>query len=230
MAAPVSFSRWFGPAKSAFSATAAKVDPHLLVPGAGAALLGSLDAAGDEVWSAVAVPVRHANAGGPHQLCVGDKTLWRAELWRLLRADVAAPIHPEPARIIGTRLADAQDQVQQAVPVPVGQDRVRGHPRNRRKQLVTLRPNPLCGQFVFAGERPIDDAEGIPFTPALAADQHVRVAVSVQIGHGDTGTHFTRANHAELLTREDQRDLFARCEPAVLQAAEHVEAPPVSAA
>src|SRR5262245_55707248 len=42
------------------SATAA-VDPHLLVPAAGADLV--VDAAGDEIGSAVAVPVRHANAG-----------------------------------------------------------------------------------------------------------------------------------------------------------------------
>src|SRR5262245_65465106 len=100
MAAPVSFSRWFGPAKSAFSATAAKVDPHLLVPGAGAALLGSLDAAGDEVGSAVAVPVRHADAGGLPVFVVGDEQLWRAELRLPLRADVAAPIQPGPGPII----------------------------------------------------------------------------------------------------------------------------------
>src|SRR5207244_6884970 len=115
-----------GPAKSAFSATAAKVDPHLLVPGAGAALLGSFDAAGDEVWSAVAVPVRHANAGGLPAIVVGDEQLCRAELRRLLRADVAAPVHPATAPTIPSPLAEAQDQVRQAVPVPVGQDRVRG--------------------------------------------------------------------------------------------------------
>src|SRR5262249_49116550 len=68
-------SAGFGPAKSALSATAAKVDPHLLVPGAGAALLVSLDAAGDEVWSAVAVPVRHANARGLPAIVVGDEQL-----------------------------------------------------------------------------------------------------------------------------------------------------------
>src|SRR5205807_9933191 len=60
-AAPVRCRARFGPATSAFSATAAKVDPHLLMP-EGAVLL-VFDAAGDEVWSAVAVPVRHANAG-----------------------------------------------------------------------------------------------------------------------------------------------------------------------
>src|SRR5947207_14300498 len=97
MAAPVSFSRWFGPAKSALSATAAKVDPHLLVPGAGAALLGSLDAAGDEVWSAVAVPVRHAHAGGLAVIVVGDEQLGRPALRRLLRADVAARVPPATA-------------------------------------------------------------------------------------------------------------------------------------
>src|SRR5262245_17085255 len=64
----------FGPAKSALSATAAKVDPHLLVPAAGASLV--FDAAGDEVWSAVAVPVRHANAGGLPAIVVGDEQLW----------------------------------------------------------------------------------------------------------------------------------------------------------
>ena len=63
------------PGEIRVSATAAKVDPHLLVPGAGAALLGSLDAAGDEVWSAVAVPVRHANAGGLLAIVVGDEQL-----------------------------------------------------------------------------------------------------------------------------------------------------------
>src|SRR5262249_39698650 len=71
---PLNF--FFGPATPALSATAAKVDPHLLVPGAGAALLGSLDAAGDEVRSAVAVPVRHANAGGLPVFVVGDEQLW----------------------------------------------------------------------------------------------------------------------------------------------------------
>src|SRR5262249_2192356 len=66
---------WFGPAKSAFSATAANVDPHLLVPAGGAGLLGSLDAAGDEVWSAVAVRVRQASAGGLPAIVIGDEQL-----------------------------------------------------------------------------------------------------------------------------------------------------------
>src|SRR5437660_6014267 len=105
------------PGEIRVSPTAAKVDPHLLVPGAGAALLGSLDAAGDEVWSAVAVPVRHANAGSLHAIVVGDEQLGRAELRRLLRADVAAPVHPATAPTIPSPLAEAQDQVRQAVPV-----------------------------------------------------------------------------------------------------------------
>src|SRR5947207_14051255 len=107
------------PGEIRVSPTAAKVDPHLLVPGAGAALLGSFDAAGDEVWSAVAVRVRHANAGGLPVLVVGDEQLWRAELRRLLRADVATPVYPatEPTPIFYP-LAGAQDHVQQAVPVP----------------------------------------------------------------------------------------------------------------
>src|SRR5262249_55839050 len=121
MAAPVRCNALFGPATSAFSATAAKVDPHFMGPGrvlAFAAQHGPRTAR-DEVRTAVAVPVRHANAGGPHLLVVGDKQLWRAELWRPLRADVAAPIHPEPARTIDTLLADAQDQGRQALPLPL---------------------------------------------------------------------------------------------------------------
>src|SRR5438094_750718 len=149
------------------SATAAKVDPHLLVPGAGAALLGSFDAAGDEVWSAVAVPVRHANAGGLPAIVVGDEQLCRAELRRLLRADVAAPVHPATAPTSPSLLAEAQDQVRLAVPVPVGD--------------------------------------------------------------GNTGSHVLGVNPAELLRREDRFDPLTRREPAVLQAAEHVEAPLLAA-
>src|SRR5262245_6808407 len=67
--------RWVRPGEIRVSATAAKVDPHLLVPGAGVALLGSLDAAGDEVGSAVPVPVRHANAAGLPVFVVGDEQL-----------------------------------------------------------------------------------------------------------------------------------------------------------
>src|SRR5205823_1514440 len=86
------------------SATAAKVDPHLLMP-AGAVLL-VFDAAGDEVWSAVAVPVRHANAGD-RLATIGDEQLRRAELRLPLRADVAAPVHPARA----PTSPEAQDQV-----------------------------------------------------------------------------------------------------------------------
>src|SRR5438477_7429247 len=112
MAAPVSFSRWFGPAKSAFSATAAKVDPHLLMP-EGAVLL-VCHAADDEVRSAVAVPVRHAKAGDPVDIVVGDEQLRRAELRLPLRADGAAPVHS--ATPLTTPAAE--DQVRQAAPGP----------------------------------------------------------------------------------------------------------------
>src|SRR5262249_26533320 len=121
---PVRCSAWFGPATSALSATAAKVDPHLLVPAAGAGLV--FDAAGDEVWSAVAVPVRHANADGLPAILVLDEQLWRAELRLLLRADVAVPGHPATAPTSTSLLGDAQDQVRQPVPIPIGQDEVRG--------------------------------------------------------------------------------------------------------
>src|SRR5262245_43800356 len=100
-----------------FSATAAEVNPHLLVLGASPLVFHT---AGDEVWSAVAVPVSHANAGGLPGLSVGDKQLWRAELRHRPRAHVAAPVQPAPAPSIGTPIADAQEQVQQAVPVPIG--------------------------------------------------------------------------------------------------------------
>src|SRR5437660_7538194 len=94
------------PGEIRVSPTAAKVDPHLLVPGAGAALLVSLDAAGDEVWSAVAVPVRHANAGGLAAVVVGGEALWRAGVRRLRRGDVAAPLHAPTAARIPTPPAD----------------------------------------------------------------------------------------------------------------------------
>src|SRR5262249_12704071 len=66
-----------------------------------------------------------------------------------------------------------------------------------------------------------DDAEGLP---VFGAEQHVRLAVPVQIGDGNTGSHGLGGNPAELLRREDRFDLLAWREPAVLQAAEHVEA------
>ena len=46
---------------------------------------------------------------------------------------------------------------------------------------------------------------------------------------GNTGLQGIGANPAELLRREDRFDLLARREPAVLQAAEHVEAPLLTA-
>src|SRR5262249_60675933 len=104
MAAPVRCNALFGPATSAFSATAAKVDPHFMVPArvlAFAAHLGPRTAR-DEVRTAVAVPVRHANAGGPHPLIVGDKQLWRAALFRPLPGDRWAPIQPPPSPSLDT--------------------------------------------------------------------------------------------------------------------------------
>src|SRR5262245_40513090 len=62
-----------------------------------------------------------------------------------------------------------------------------------------------------------------------ATDQHVRLAVPVQIGDGNTGLYGIVANLAELLWREDRFDRLARPEPAVLQAAEHVETPLLAA-
>src|SRR5262249_60380588 len=59
---PLNF--FFGPATPALSATAAKVDPHLLVPGAGAPPLGPPRAAGGEGRPARAVPLRPPNARG----------------------------------------------------------------------------------------------------------------------------------------------------------------------
>src|SRR6266481_4317627 len=77
-----------------FSAYLAKVDPYLVVPGYvldRAPIHGFhlvFHTARDEVRAAVAVPVRHTNAGGLPGVVVGDKQLWPAELRRPLRADV----------------------------------------------------------------------------------------------------------------------------------------------
>src|SRR5262245_7199580 len=160
-------SAWFGPATPALSATAAKVDPHLLVPAAGAGLV--FDAAGDEVWSAVAVPVRHANADGLPAILVLDEQLGWAELRLPLRANVAAPVHPTAAETSTSLLGEAQDQVRQAVPIPIRQDEVRGQALRWRKRLLTLGPKPLHGQFVFVGERSVDNAD---MRREAAADQH----------------------------------------------------------
>src|SRR5262249_10403501 len=120
---PGLLQRMVRPGEIRDSASATKVDPHLLGPATGAGLV--FDAAGDEVWSAVAVPVRHANADGLPAILVLDEHLWRAELRLPLRADVAAPVHPATAPTSTTPLGEAQDQVQQAVPIPIGQDEVR---------------------------------------------------------------------------------------------------------